>query len=82
MADRRRTGLDSGRTGSTWRRFVAQVLMVQNLSQTFGSFAASWSITNEVFYYVLYGLLAVLAAGTDVAAGLAGAGDLRRRPRR
>jgi peptidoglycan/LPS O-acetylase OafA/YrhL len=43
--------------------FLGQVLMVQNLSQTFGSFAASWSITNEVFYYLLYGLLALLAAG-------------------
>ena len=33
----------------------AQVFLVQNLSQTYGSFAPSWSITNEVFYYLFYG---------------------------
>jgi peptidoglycan/LPS O-acetylase OafA/YrhL len=37
---------------------VAQVFLVQNLSQTYGSFAPSWSITNEVFYYLFYGALA------------------------
>lgn len=43
--------------------FLCQVVMVQNLTQTFGSFASSWSITNEVFYYLFYGLLAWLLAG-------------------
>jgi peptidoglycan/LPS O-acetylase OafA/YrhL len=43
--------------------FVAQVFMVQNLTQTFGSYASSWSMTNEVFYYLLYGLLAACLAG-------------------
>jgi peptidoglycan/LPS O-acetylase OafA/YrhL len=37
---------------------LAQVCLVQNLSQTYGSFAPSWSITNEIFYYVFYGVLA------------------------
>jgi peptidoglycan/LPS O-acetylase OafA/YrhL len=36
---------------------IAQVFVVQNLTQTFGSFAPSWSITNEMFYYVFFGLL-------------------------
>jgi peptidoglycan/LPS O-acetylase OafA/YrhL len=40
---------------------VAQLFMVQNLTQTYGAFAPSWSITNEVFYYVFYGLLACVA---------------------
>jgi peptidoglycan/LPS O-acetylase OafA/YrhL len=35
-----------------------QLLLIQNFTQTFGSFAPSWSITNEVFYYIFYGLLA------------------------
>jgi peptidoglycan/LPS O-acetylase OafA/YrhL len=43
--------------------FLGQVVMVQNLTQTFGSFASSWSITNEVFYYLFYGLLAWRLAG-------------------
>ena len=42
---------------------LAQVFVVQELTQTFGSFAPSWSITNEVFYYGLYGLLCFGAAG-------------------
>lgn len=37
---------------------VAQLFCVQNLTQTYGSFAPSWSITNEFFYYIFYGLLA------------------------
>ena len=41
------------------RVLVYQVLLLQNLTQTYGSFASSWSITNEAFYYVLYGLLIV-----------------------
>lgn len=49
-------GLDVG-------TFVAQVFMVQNLKETFGAYASTWSITNEVFYYLFYGLLACLAAG-------------------
>ena len=42
---------------------VGQLVLIQNVTETFGSFAPSWSITNEAFYYVLYGLLACLAAG-------------------
>jgi peptidoglycan/LPS O-acetylase OafA/YrhL len=43
--------------------FIAQLFVVQNLTQTFGSFAPSWSITNEAFYYLFYGLLVSIAAG-------------------
>ncbi len=43
--------------------FLAQIFMIQNLSQTFGSYASSWSMTNEVFYYLLYGALAYFFAG-------------------
>lgn len=39
----------------------AQLLVVQNLSQTFGSFAPSWSITNEMCYYLFYGLIVFTA---------------------
>ena len=34
-------------------------MLIQNFSETYGSYAPSWSITNEVFYYVFYGLIVV-----------------------
>jgi peptidoglycan/LPS O-acetylase OafA/YrhL len=37
---------------------TSQFLVVQNFIQTYGSFAPSWSITNEICYYLFYGLLA------------------------
>lgn len=37
---------------------VGQIFLVQNLTHQFGSFTPSWSLTNEVFYYLLYGVLA------------------------
>ena len=40
---------------------VAQLLFVQNLTQTFGSYAPSWSITNEMFYYLFYGIVVAVA---------------------
>jgi peptidoglycan/LPS O-acetylase OafA/YrhL len=54
--------------------FLGQVVMVQNLTQTFGSFASSWSITNEVFYYVFYGALAWIFAGRAARPAWAGLG--------
>ena len=42
--------------------FLCQFLMIQNLTQTFGSYAPSWSITNEVFYYIFFGLLTFAVA--------------------
>jgi peptidoglycan/LPS O-acetylase OafA/YrhL len=42
---------------------ILQLFVVQNLTQTYGSFAASWSITNELCYYLIYGLLACAVAG-------------------
>jgi peptidoglycan/LPS O-acetylase OafA/YrhL len=44
---------------------ISQIFLVQNITQTFGSFAPSWSITNEVFYYLFYGLLCGSAIGRD-----------------
>ena len=41
---------------------ACQLLMIQNFTQTFGSFAPSWSITNEFFYYIFYGLIAFALA--------------------
>jgi peptidoglycan/LPS O-acetylase OafA/YrhL len=43
--------------GVNLNTLVAQLFIVQNLIQTYGSFAPSWSITNEMFYYVFYGLV-------------------------
>ena len=39
---------------------AAQLLVIQNLTQTYGSFAPSWSITNEMFYYLMYGGIVAL----------------------
>ncbi len=41
---------------------------MQNLSQTFGSFAPSWSITNEMFYYIFYGALVCFALKRGIRA--------------
>ena len=60
-------GVVGGERPSCWQHgrdlygLLSQVFLVQNLTETYGSFAPSWSITNEVFYYLLYGLLAPLA---------------------
>jgi peptidoglycan/LPS O-acetylase OafA/YrhL len=45
--------------GLSYQVFACQLLLIQNLTETYGSFASSWSITNEAFYYLLYGLLVV-----------------------
>ena len=42
---------------------LAQAFVVQNLGRCYPGFVASWSITNESIYYLLYGLLAAWAAG-------------------
>ena len=60
-------GVDAG-------AFASQVFMVQYLTQTFGSYASSWSLTNEVFYYALYGLLAYLMAGRSARPAWVGLG--------
>ncbi|MDG3007596.1 acyltransferase family protein [Paludisphaera mucosa] len=52
---------------STWphgldpEALFAQLFVVQNFQQTFGSFAPSWSITNEMFYYVFFGAVVCVA---------------------
>jgi len=40
---------------------IAQLFIIQNLTQTYGSFAPSWSITNEMFYYLFYGVVVCVA---------------------
>lgn len=57
-------GLPEGLRPHVWYNNVnagavgCQVLMVQNLTMNFGSFSSTWSITNEVAYYLIFGLLA------------------------
>ncbi|APW61671.1 acyltransferase family protein [Paludisphaera borealis] len=46
-----RFGLDSG-------TFLHQLFLTQGFTQTLGAFSASWSITNEVVYYLVFGLVA------------------------
>ena len=62
MVHRRRTSSNVGLT--VWARdvFFCQLLLIQNFTQTYGSYAPSWSITNEVFYYVFYGLIVFAVA--------------------
>jgi len=43
--------------------FLAQMVFAQRLIRTFGSFAPSWTITNEMIYYLAFGGLALLASG-------------------
>jgi peptidoglycan/LPS O-acetylase OafA/YrhL len=52
--------------GRTLDVLICQSFVVQNFTQTFGSFAPSWSITNEMFYYVFYGLLVSAALAHKV----------------
>jgi peptidoglycan/LPS O-acetylase OafA/YrhL len=40
---------------------IAQLFIIQNLTSTYGSFAPSWSITNEIFYYIFYGVVVCVA---------------------
>ena len=40
---------------------IAQLFIIQNLTWTYGSFAPSWSITNEMFYYLFYGVVVCVA---------------------
>ena len=42
-------------------RLIAQLFIIQNLTWTYGSFAPSWSITNEMFYYLFYGVVVCVA---------------------
>lgn len=51
---------------------IAQLFIVQNLADTFGSFAPSWSITNEIVYYVLFGLLVAMGARLGARATVVG----------
>ncbi|OJW20774.1 MAG: hypothetical protein BGO49_04165, partial [Planctomycetales bacterium 71-10] len=44
------------------RTLAWQSLLAQGVTGTFGSFVASWSITNEAAYYVLFGLVAAACA--------------------
>ena len=72
--------LIAGRRPPNWpngldgRTLAMQVLGAQNLTQTFGSFAPSWSITNELFYYALFGLIAAAMGRRRAASAWAGMG--------
>jgi peptidoglycan/LPS O-acetylase OafA/YrhL len=47
--------------GLSGRVFVYQMLLIQKFTETYGSYAPSWSITNEAFYYIFFGLIVVSA---------------------
>jgi peptidoglycan/LPS O-acetylase OafA/YrhL len=51
---------------------ISQLFVVQNLTQTFGSYAPSWSITNEMLYYIFYGLIVCVALRKGIRATSAG----------
>ena len=42
--------------------WLSQLVFAQRFFQTFGSFAPSWTITYELFYYLFFGLLAAVSA--------------------
>ncbi len=42
--------------------------MLQNLTETFGTYAPSWSITNEMLYYIFYGILVYIALKIGIRA--------------
>lgn len=46
---------------------IAQVFVVQNIIQTYGCFAPSWSITNEMFYYLFYGAIVYFSLRSGVS---------------
>ncbi len=52
--------------------FLAQIFLVQNLTETFGSYASSWSITNEMFCYLLYGVVVAIAVKSGRSTTVAG----------
>jgi peptidoglycan/LPS O-acetylase OafA/YrhL len=47
--------------GLNGNALLAQLFIAQNFTQTFGSYAPSWSITNEMFYYLFYGFVVCAA---------------------
>jgi len=46
---------------------VDQAFLLQGFGQRYGSFAPSWSITNEFVYYLMFGLLAAATAAARTA---------------
>ncbi|MFO0910173.1 MAG: acyltransferase [Isosphaeraceae bacterium] len=53
--------------GVTLTTLAQQVAVIQNLTETYGSYAPTWSITNEAFYYIFYGLIVAACAGRSTA---------------
>ena len=47
--------------GMNINALIAQLFIIQNLTWTYGTFAPSWSITNEMFYYLFYGIVVCVA---------------------
>ncbi|AMV35800.1 acyltransferase family protein [Planctomyces sp. SH-PL62] len=77
--------VEAGARASGWRPSVwmnglnrptlaFQGLLVQNFTETFGSFAPSWSITNEAAYYLLFGLIAAVTIPLGRRPAVAGMG--------
>ena len=62
------------RNGLSGRVLLCQTFLIQNFTQTFGSFAPSWSITNEVAYYILFGLIAAVCVPLRLRPSIAGMG--------
>jgi peptidoglycan/LPS O-acetylase OafA/YrhL len=60
--------------GVSIQTFLAQLCVIQNFTETYGSFASSWSITNELFYYLFYGVIAWLVVGRRSRAAWVGMG--------
>jgi peptidoglycan/LPS O-acetylase OafA/YrhL len=60
------------RSGITGAAVLDQTLLIQGFTRTFGSFSASWSITNECVYYLLFGLLAAATARSRVRPAVVG----------
>lgn len=72
------TGGHAGRVPSfPWASFLASLVMLQLFTQPFPSFAPSWSLTNEMAYYLVWPLGLKLTGGSSKRAVLLlGAGTL------
>ncbi|MDR3620375.1 MAG: acyltransferase [Paludisphaera borealis] len=60
--------------GVSGKVLLCQTLLIQNFTQTFGSFAPSWSITSEVAYYILFGVLAAVCVPLRLRPAVVGMG--------
>ncbi len=54
--------------------WLSQVVFAQRFFETFGSFAPSWTITYELFYYIFFGVLAAFSVRHGVRPAWVGMG--------